>query len=99
MLCPACNRRCRILYGPGSRFLCRRCGDLKYETQYEPDFARAATRALKIRERLGGRCGIDDPFPPKPKGMHWRTYQRLEAEEEALQRSWALGIAAKFPLG
>src|SRR5215813_7958538 len=23
---------------------------------------------------------IVDPFPEKPKGMHWRTYQRLQLE-------------------
>jgi hypothetical protein len=96
--CPSCGRRCRILYG-GSYFRCRKCHGLKYETQYEPPFARAATRALKIRERLGGDGGIDDPFPPKPKGMHQSTYDRLQAEEERLQREWAVGIASRFRSG
>lgn len=95
--CPSCGCRCRVLYG-GAHFRCRRCHGLKYETQYEPSFARAATRALKIRERLGGRGGIDEPFPERPKGMHWKTYQRLEAEDERLQGAWAHGIAARFHL-
>ena len=94
-VCLSCNKRCRILYG-GGRFRCRRCNRLKYDTQYEPAFARAATRALKIRERLGGKGGIDDQFPPKPKGMHRRTYERLEAEAERLENVWAVGIAGKF---
>lgn len=94
-VCLSCNRRCRILYG-GAHFRCRRCNRLKYETQYEPSFARAATRALKIRERLGGTGGIDDPFPLKPKGMHWKTYRRLEAQEERLQSAWAIGIMGRF---
>ena len=88
--CLTCQRRCRILYG-GSHFRCRRCHGLRYETQYEPPFARAATRALKIRERLGCKGGIDAPFPDKPKGMHWRTYRKLAAQEEQLQERWALG--------
>ncbi|MBV1696228.1 MAG: hypothetical protein KGP27_17340 [Hyphomicrobiales bacterium] len=96
-LCLSCSRRCRILFG-GARFRCRRCLNLKYETQYEPDFSRAATRALKIRERLGGQGGIDDPFPDKPKGMHWTTYTRLQAEEERLQQAWAMGIIGRFRL-
>ena len=83
-LCLQCKRRCRVLYG-GTYFRCRRCNDLKYDTQYEPPFARTATRALKIRERLGGKGGIDDPFPQKPKGMHWKTYNRLAADESQLQ--------------
>ena len=97
-LCLSCNRRCRILYG-GSHFHCRRCNGLKYDTQYEPPFARAATRALKIREKLGGKGGIDDPFPDKPKGMHWETYDRLVEQEAAFQNVWAVGIMAKFDLG
>lgn len=96
-VCLSCSRRCRILYG-GGRFRCRRCNGLKYDTQYEPPFARAATRALKIRERLGGRGGIDDPFPAKPKGMHWRAYERLKEEEERLQGQWSAGIIAKWRL-
>ena len=93
--CPSCHSRCRIIYG-GALFRCRRCHHLKYDTQYEPPFARAATRALKIRERLGDKGGIDDPFPSKPKGMHWKTYERLQAREERMQEAWAIGIARKF---
>lgn len=96
--CLSCQRRCRIIYG-GARFRCRKCMRLRYDTQYEPAFARAATKALKIRDRLGGRGGIHDPFPRKPKGMHQKTYQRLSLEEERLQSVWAVGIAAKFKFG
>jgi len=90
-LCPSCSRRCRILYG-GARFRCRRCYRLKYESQYEPAFGRAASRVHKLRERLGASGSLDDPFPPKPKGMHWKTYRRLEALDEHLQNQWAVGI-------
>jgi hypothetical protein len=95
--CPSCRQRCRILYG-GSRFRCRNCHGLVYETQYEPPFARAATRALKIRKRLGGNGGIDDFFPEKPKGMHWKTYDRLRQEDEQLRNAWVAGISAKWTL-
>ena len=93
--CLSCSRRCRVLYG-GAYFRCRRCIGLRYDTQYEPAFARAATRALKIRERLGSKGGIDDFFPPRPKGMHRRTYERLQEHDERLQNAWAGGIAAKW---
>ena len=93
--CLHCHLRCRILYG-GALYRCRRCQNLKYDTQYEPPFARAATRALKIRERLGSKGGIDDTFPLKPKGMHRKTYERLQAREERLQEAWAVGITRKF---
>jgi hypothetical protein len=95
--CLTCRRRCRILYG-GTYFRCRQCHRLKYETQYESAFARAATRALKIRERLGATGGLDEPFPDKPNGMHWKTYERLVEKEARLQNVWALGISSRFRL-
>jgi hypothetical protein len=88
--CLSCRRRCQIIYG-GSRFRCRRCYGLKYESQYEPAFGRAASRAHKILERLEYSGSLDDPFPPKPKGMHWKTYQWLVEEDERLQDLWAAG--------
>ena len=93
--CLSCGNRCRILYG-GSQFRCRRCHRLKYESQYEPPFARALSQAFKIRGRLGGEGGFDEPLPDKPKGMHWITYKRLQAEDQALQNAWAVGVARKF---
>jgi hypothetical protein len=96
-LCPTCGRKCRILYG-GSYFRCRYCHRLKYESQYEPPFARAASRALKIRARLGCEGGMDEPFAEKPKGMHWRTYNRLKARDQHLQNAWAIGLARRWHL-
>lgn len=93
--CPSCHRRCRIIYG-GSRFRCRRCHNLVYESQYEPAFARSASMALKIREKLGDRGGVADPFPEKPKGMHWKTYQRLERKYYRLCDLWSAGIMEKW---
>ena len=71
---------------------------MKYDTQYEPAFARAATRALKVRQRLGSSGGIDEPFPDKPKGMRWRTYERLLEEDERLRTAWAAGILQRWRL-
>ena len=93
--CLSCKKRCRILYG-GAYFRCRRCHRLKYETQYEAPYARAATRALKIRKRLGGKGGIDAPFPDKPMGMHWKTYDRLMDEDREKRHGWAAGIMKRW---
>lgn len=77
--CPSCNRRCRIIYG-GAYYRCRNCYRLKYESQYEPIFGRVADQRHKLRKRLGYAGSLEDPFPPKPKGMHWKTYRRLSSD-------------------
>lgn len=89
--CPNCRRHCRILYG-GPQFRCRCCRGLRYESQYEPHFSRATSQAHKLRERMGHIGSLDDPFPPKPKGMHWSTYRRLEAKDENLRDRWTIGM-------
>ena len=85
--CPAqgCGRRVAILYGD-EIFACRHCRQLAYDSQREPTWERALTRYHAIKQKLGARPA--DDFPDKPKGMHWRTYNRLCAEaEEASNRS------------
>lgn len=90
--CPSCKRRCRIIYG-GSHFRCRNCYRLKYESQYEPIFGRAADQRHKLRKRLGQVGSLEDPFPTKPKGMHWKTYRRLETRDQDLEQRWCMDLA------
>lgn len=85
--CPSCLKNCRVVYG-GEYFRCRRCYRLKYDSQYEKSFSRATDKALKIRRKLGDYGGIDDPFPEKPKGMHWKTYHRLQDHYERGVEDW-----------
>jgi hypothetical protein len=84
----ACGRRVAKLYGPGRYFLCRHCYRLAYACQSEDAMSRSVRQANKIRQRLGGNGGTSSPFPPRPKGMWRRTYERLrekafDAEERA----------------
>ena len=82
-ICPmrGCGKRVAVLYGAGKYFACRHCYDLAYESQRENSYGRALRRKHKIIERLGGE--ISDLFyPDKPKGMHWKTYDRLIAEAQ-----------------
>ena len=83
-ICPNCARRCGKLYG-GSRFCCRKCWGLTYESQREQRHHRLLRRAQGLRMRLGGSPSMADPFPRKPKGMHWRTYERLRRQHDALE--------------
>jgi hypothetical protein len=76
----ACGRRVSKLHGPGRYFLCRHCYRLAHASQSEAAWDRTMRRANKIRQRLGGDPSMAAPFPPKPKGMWRRTYERLREQ-------------------
>jgi hypothetical protein len=89
-----CGRRVAKLYLRGGSFRCRDCHRLAYASQREARCYQAMNRAHKIQERLGGRPGFAYPFPPKPKGMHWRTYERWQLKfNEAVQADWGVTVS------
>lgn len=76
-----CGRRVAILYDAGDLFACRHCCDLTYASQLENPLHRGISRSRKLRMRLGGSANVLAPFPDKPPGMHWRTYNKLLARD------------------
>ena len=82
--CPRCGNRVAVLYAPGRHFACRQCCGLGYASQKEGAGDRAATRADKLRKRLGWEAGILNGPGGKPKGMHWKTYLRIKRHHDAL---------------
>lgn len=98
-LCPAqgCGRRVAVLFG-GRVYACRHCHNLVYECQRETDDDRACRRADTIRRRLRWPAGIANPTGDKPKGMHWRTFERLKAEHDAFANTSWTGMAERLGL-
>ena len=99
VLCPArgCGRRVALLYIGGSGiFACRHCYKLAYASQRETRDDRAARRADRIRGRLGWEAGILNGEGDKPKGMHWRTFSRLQAEHNDFVNASLAGMMRKF---
>ena len=86
-----CGRRVTKLYGVGRLFACRHCYQLAYTSQQESAHQRGLWKSHKIRIRLGGSAGMLD-FPDKPKGMHWRTYDRLCRVHDAAEERSIIGL-------
>ena len=101
LLCPArgCGRRVALLYIGGSGiFACRHCYKLAYASQRETGDDRAARRADRIRDRLGWEAGILNGEGDKPKGMHWRTFNRLHAEHNDFVNASLAGMMQRFKM-
>ncbi len=83
-LCPHCQQRRAVLFSVGGHFACRACHDLAYASTREGETDRCDRRIRRVADRLGsdgkGRRGFLWTMPDKPKGMHWRTYDRLTGE-------------------
>ncbi len=97
-ICPGrgCGRRVAKLYCAGRYYVCRHCGDLAYSSQHEDAGDRALRRAQAIRKKLGGSANMLELFPPKPKGMHWKTYIRLQSESVRLGNQSVLSMGEKL---
>lgn len=103
-ICPATGARVLKLYLPngGDRFLSRDAYRLAYASQREGPTGRMHGRGRKLYARLGADYGrLLDGWPPKPKGMHWHTYdaicERLEVEAEGLDLGLARVVERLLP--
>lgn len=87
-LCPACNRRCGVLYG--EEFVCRKCVKLNYGCQYE-DYVG------KIQRKLRKHCDtnfVSGLGKGKPKHQHHLTYIRNLAIYQKLVNEENVGYSA-----
>lgn len=91
-LCPTCGKRCAILY-IGKTPACRHCYRLAYRSERETTSDRATRQVNKLRDRLDWEPGFLNGNGPKPKGMHWRTFYRLQAQHDAYMQQTLAGVA------
>ena len=87
-----CGRQVTKLYHAGRLFACRHCYRLAYASQQESAHERGLRKAQTIRMRLGGTATMLDDVPEKPKGMHWRTYERLCRVQDAAHARSFIGL-------
>jgi hypothetical protein len=98
-ICPArgCGLRVALLYG-GGIFACRHCYELAYSSQRETSDDRAARKADRIRVKLGWEPRILNGVGGKPKGMHWKTFDRLTSRHDSLVQISLDGLITRLNL-
>lgn len=83
--CPKCAHTVKRLYGAGVRYLCRHCHNLVHGSTQERPGSRATRKNQKLRRKLGAEIGLGDWIGPKPKGMHWKTFETISARIHAAE--------------
>lgn len=90
--CPCCGRRCAVVYFGGTAFACRKCLKLVYISEGQDPMGRLWIKQRKIESRL-----IDgDTHYQKPKGMHWRTFNRLADKIDEIEQQKDLVCFARI---
>jgi hypothetical protein len=93
--CEYCHGRVGVLYLSGGQCACRKCFKLAYKSEREGYHGQQFRKADNLRARLGWQPGIAHPDGVKPKGMHWKTFNRMKAEHDfSVQK--ILGVTAAW---
>lgn len=91
-LCPACDRRCAILWG-GIEFVCGECCRLSYPSQRLQPYDLAIQRAHKIRKSLDVPSNIAIGDIRRPRYMRHERFARLMHELIAAEAAWCASFA------
>jgi hypothetical protein len=96
-VCPVMNRYASVLWMPSgaNRFCSRQAWgrQVAYASQFADPDNRAHIGQTKIKSRLIADLDPDEwALPPKPKGMHWRTYNRYVERYNAYEEIFIDGI-------
>jgi len=94
-LCPFCNKRIRFLYLHQLHFKCRTCAKLNYYSQQVTKgtvaLAYRMERIIKTHFKIDVNMAPMDLHvftPPRPKGMHKKTYYKLLLELRDVQEEY-----------
>ena len=89
-LCPRTGRRVSVLWKPpgAQSFACRQAWgrQVAYGSQFQSPYHRASSAVQDIQRRLRKEPYtplVGDELPPRPKGMHRRTYEKTVRRYEA----------------
>jgi hypothetical protein len=73
------------VFGKYGSYACRHCQRALYASQKNNQVGRKRLQASKLRLDLGGLPDINESFPPKPKWIRRKTYQRMRSQIQTLE--------------
>jgi hypothetical protein len=99
-ICPKTGELVWKLYLPPGAvtFASRGHYRIGYRCQREGSHDRDINRAFKLRRRLGSEDGLDAPIE-KPKGMHWKRFERETRKVRAAEAAtlpWTIALLQKW---
>jgi len=86
---PSCRQRCRFVYWTATGWRCRLCAadePLLYRSQFQRPDDRALMRLVSFCSRHFGINVFETATLPRPPRMRWKTYRRLAARAQELDR-------------
>ncbi len=85
-VCGGCSKRVTKLYNGGKYFYCRKCYDLPYASQNEGKSSYLYTRKHKLGAKTFAYYEYGEGYG-KPKGQHWRTFEKNRLRYEKADRA------------
>jgi hypothetical protein len=100
MICPYRGNRVAILYKPGNgdRFASRKAWRVAYKSQRVSQRDKPFEALFRLQRKLGGFEGWEAGLNPRPKGMWYRTYQRMWDEYDRLDAHCAYEMAVMLQI-
>ncbi len=95
-LCPHCGKRTSVLYCAGL-YVCRHCIGANYQTQLNQPLDNIRRKMHKVASKLdwaSGKYGKQIPLPKK--GMHLKTFIKLQRQYTELEHQENLACIARF---
>jgi len=97
--CLQCGKRVAVLYLGRTKFYCRTCQNLTYNSCQESGnyLDQLSARIVRLKRRLGDQnAGGLTSLPFRPKGMHHKTYLRIANQISQLEGTLLAAAGQKF---
>ncbi|MCP3698943.1 MAG: hypothetical protein GY920_10375 [Aliivibrio sp.] len=97
LVCPCCNAKRKQIYFVSGNAACRTCNGLHYQSQSESHQDRKYRKLDRLLSKVNN-FGYRFDGHYKNNRQHWRTFEKLNLEINAIQQSIFADIGKRFGL-